>query len=448
MVKFESTQAGTSAEDWASSGRVAGLATLPIESISELVVIAAHPDDETLGAGGLIARARTRNIPVRVVVTTRGEASHPHSDISRAELGQIRSQELRAALEQLSTGVEVIELDFPDGHTDEHRDDMAAALAAVIPAGATIASPWRGDGHRDHRIVGELCAAIAHSRNSTLLEYPIWMWHWAAPGDAGVPWDDGRVLALSNQEAHAKAHAQAQYRSQMRGNDGVRPVLMPEFLEHFLAPREVFFLTEGSRTTTKTKSYFDELYESNDDPWRLSTRWYEARKRAISVESLPSRRFQSALEIGCSVGELTALLAERADRVLGLDISVVAVRAAKARTRELHNVRVLHADATRDFPDELFDLIVLSEVGYYWDRSTLRAMVGTLREHLTPDGVVVACHWRHPVGDYPLAGDEVHEVLHETSGLHRLVFHQEEDFALEVLSVDGRSVARREGLVS
>jgi hypothetical protein len=90
----------------------------------------------------------------------------------------------------------------------------------------------------------------------------------------------------------------------------------------------------------------------------------------------------------------------------------------------------------------------LSEVGYYWDRSVLRAMVETMREHLTPDGVVVACHWRHPVGEYPLGGDEVHAVLNEVSGLRRLVFHQEEDFVLEVFSSDGLSVARREGLVS
>jgi len=456
VVTFDAAVAGTAAAVWSAWGRLSSLPELTMDSITRLVVVAAHPDDETLGAGGLIAEAGARGVPVLVIVVTDGAASHPNSPITDGDLAGLRSEELRRAVAALNPAAHLLELGFPDGRTRENRDGISAALAEAIPTRATIAAPWRGDGHRDHRVVGELCAAIAEDRGETLLEYPIWMWHWSDPVETEAPWPEARRLSLSPVSVTAKQRSLAQYRSQIAELDGCAPVLRADFLEHFLAPKEIYFVsatTSGDPEEppapqgTKTQEYFDRLYAGNGDPWRLSTRWYEARKRAITVASLPRSHYETALEIGCSVGELTALLAERAGSLLALDISAAAVEAATRRTAEFANTRIERRDATTDFPASDFDLIVLSEVGYYWDIHTLREMIDRARAHLATDGMILACHWRHPVADYPLRGDTVHETLRATSGLERIVTHEEEDFILEIFAVSGDSVARREGLL-
>jgi len=450
MVKFDAAVAGTSVETWTASHRLGSLPALDITGIEQLVVVAAHADDETLGAGGLIAEASRRGIPVTVVVVTDGSASNPESSLSEGQVAAIRSRELKGAISELAPSANIAELGFPDGRTDENREGIAAALAAAVPWAAAIAAPWRGDGHRDHRIVGEVCAALAATNRVPLLEYPIWMWHWALPDDPGIPWSGMQSLPLSGQDADAKRAAVAQYVSQTVGLGTAvedAPVLSPEFLAHFERDSEFFMVTPLAPQESKTETYFDELYEHNGDPWRLSTRWYESRKRAISVASLPRVNYASALEIGCSVGELTALLADRASAVLALDISRAAVDTARDRTRDLPNVRIEHRDATSDFPRGPFELIVLSEVGYYWDAQTLQAMVGRITEHLAEDGTLLACHWRHPVADYPLSGDEVHATLNRALGLRRLAQHLEEDFILEIFSTNPASVATREGFL-
>lgn len=192
------------------------------------------------------------------------------------------------------------------------------------------------------------------------------------------------------------------------------------------------------------QDYFDAVYESSDDPWSFRTRWYEQRKRDLTVGSLPDRRYHRGLEIGCSIGMLTEMLAPRCTDLIAVDISERAVAQARARAGSRVDIRVL--DVLVDFPEGEFDLIVLSEVGYYWGDAGLRAALRRVRSHLTHGGVLVACHWRHPVDDYPMSGDEVHAAI-ATQGWTRLVGHLEQDFVLEVFSDDARSVAEREGLV-
>ncbi len=104
------------------------------------------------------------------------------------------------------------------------------------------------------------------------------------------------------------------------------------------------------------------------------------------------------------------------------------------------------ADATARFPDGQFDLVVLSEVAYYWDRPTLRSTIAELKQHLHDDATLVVCHWRHPVADYPLRGDDVNELIRNEIDLPRVALHVEDDFLLEVFATDARSVAAREGL--
>jgi SAM-dependent methyltransferase len=164
----------------------------------------------------------------------------------------------------------------------------------------------------------------------------------------------------------------------------------------------------------------------------------------VTIAALPSRQFGHALEIGSSIGVLTALLAERCDDVLALDISAAAIESARSRVPQ--NVELRHADASVAFPAGTFDLIVLSEVGYYFSAAVLDRVVGDIASALAPGGTLIACHWRHPVDDYPLSGDAVHRIIASRLPFERIVTHVERDFLLAVYSLDTRSVAEREGL--
>lgn len=193
-------------------------------------------------------------------------------------------------------------------------------------------------------------------------------------------------------------------------------------------------------------SYFDELYERYEDPWGYTSRWYEERKRALTLASLPERRYGSVLEIGSSIGVLAEALAARADRLLAIDVSAAAVERAAKRLALLDHVRVEHHDITRSVPEGPFDLVVLSEVGYYLGTDALPVTLGSVRDGLSASGELVTVHWRHGIAGLELDGDAVQRAVGEL-GLHRIARHEEEDVILEVHSRDDRSVARRTGLV-
>ena len=415
MVTFDSNLPGTPAAVWDADPRLHDRPPLELDGVDELLVVAAHPDDETLGAGGLIAESVRRGIRVRVVVVTDG--------------GDVRRDELDRAMRAL--GATATTLGFEDGATREHRDEIAAALeplVAALSARSIVAAPWHGDGHRDHRVVSEVVAGLAGAHR--LIEYPVWLWHWGEPASPDVPW--GRFVSL-RVDAAAKAAALDAYRSQ---REGPAPVLRADFLENFARDEELFVAGLGA-------GYFEAIHDRRADPWGFETRWYEQRKRDITVAVLPDERYGRGLEIGCSIGVLTERLVERVDDLLAVDVSAAAVERARDRLGE--RARVEQADVLEAFPGGRYDLIVLSEVGYYFGREGLGRVLDDIEGALTDDGVLLACHWRHPVRDYPLTGDEVHEVIRERA-LTMTVEHIERDFVLGVFRRDPRSVAERTGL--
>ena len=189
--------------------------------------------------------------------------------------------------------------------------------------------------------------------------------------------------------------------------------------------------------------YFDQMYAGDADPWGFASRWYEQRKYALTLAALPAARYDRALEVGCSIGVLTAGLAARCDVLLAVDPSRTALAAARERVPPA--VQLVQAAVPGDWPAGTYDLVVLSEVGYYLDAADLARLLDLVERDLAPGGTVVACHWRHPVEDYPLTGDAVHEALARWPRISRV---EEEDFLLDVLAPGGAaSVARREGLV-
>jgi SAM-dependent methyltransferase len=201
---------------------------------------------------------------------------------------------------------------------------------------------------------------------------------------------------------------------------------------------------------TLTAGYFDAMYEAAPDPWGFQDRWYERRKYAISLAQLPARRYRSGFEPGCSIGVLTEMLAGRCDRLLACDVAAAAVRAARQRTRDMPHVRVERRDIARQWPPGRFDLIVFSEMLYYFAGPDLGRILDRAVHALQPGGTLLAVHWRHPVADYPRSGDDVHQALAARPGLGHLVSHIEPDFLADVyLRADGppRSVAQATGLV-
>ncbi|WP_256734901.1 class I SAM-dependent methyltransferase [Variovorax sp. dw_954] len=199
--------------------------------------------------------------------------------------------------------------------------------------------------------------------------------------------------------------------------------------------------------TGKRQAYFDALYAGTDDPYGLRNRWYEQRKRAILMASLPSERFASAYEPGCGAAELTLDLARRCDAVLASDFSVPAVEAARRRTTALANVRVERHHLPVDWPvaEAPFELVVLSEIGYFLEAEAMQQIAALCSATLAPNATLVACDWRPDFKERALSTARVHAILGEI-GLPRLVVHAEHDFLLQVWSRDRRSVAQREGI--
>ncbi len=178
------------------------------------------------------------------------------------------------------------------------------------------------------------------------------------------------------------------------------------------------------------RSYFEDLYGEDPDPWGLATRCYEARKYALTVAALPHSRYRSGFEPGCSIGVLSRLLAARCEHLLAVDGIPAAAEQARARTAGLANVEVAELTVPEDWPETTFDLVVLSEVAYYFDREELGELLGRVHRTLEAGGTLMAVHWRGPT-NYPLTGDQAHRLIGARPDLSRLVHHVEDDFILE-----------------
>jgi len=179
--------------------------------------------------------------------------------------------------------------------------------------------------------------------------------------------------------------------------------------------------------------HFEALYAASEDPWQVRERWYEQRKRALLLACLGKPRYRSAFEPGCGNGEMTAALAPRCDRLLACDGAASAVAAARRRLGERPaSTRIEQRSLPSDWPaGERFDLIVMSELGYYFDGAALDGMLAMAHANLEEDGELVLCHWLHDFEDRLLPTAALHARACALPGLVRTVHHQERDFLLE-----------------
>jgi len=162
------------------------------------------------------------------------------------------------------------------------------------------------------------------------------------------------------------------------------------------------------KNTTLPPEYFEEKYKADLDPWHFKTSEYEQDKYQATLGSLTKDRYAAALEVGCSIGVLTRLLTARCVSLLAVDSSPTAIGAAKSVN--VPNVAFRVANLPAEFPKGTFDLIVLSEVLYYFDKSDLERVVQSCIDSMSQDGDIVLCHWLGET-DYPLTGVEASELF-------------------------------------
>jgi 2-polyprenyl-3-methyl-5-hydroxy-6-metoxy-1,4-benzoquinol methylase len=161
---------------------------------------------------------------------------------------------------------------------------------------------------------------------------------------------------------------------------------------------------------TLQPGHFNAIYASDPDPWKFSSSPYEKNKYAATLAALPKARYASALEIGCSIGVLSRELAARCDAVLAVDAAPAPLAEARRRCADRPNVRFDQIFAPEQWPDAVFDLILISEVVYYMDEQDVGRLASKVARALAPTGDVMLVHWTG-VTDYPLSGDHAAELF-------------------------------------
>jgi LmbE family N-acetylglucosaminyl deacetylase len=240
---------GTSEAAWQpwldseTGGAAAACAWLPPRA--RLVVVAPHPDDEVLACGATLAMHAAHGGECLVIAVTDGEASHPGASpaIARA-LACCRRQERDEGLSRLGvrSATSVVRLGLPDGRVGDHRATLSKLLSPWLRPTDVVLTTWRHDGHPDHDATGRAAVSACTAAACRLVEVPVWMWHWARPGDLRVPWHRLKAVRLAPDARARKQHALHAHASQLQpraGNAG--PVLGSQIvkragraLEHFL----------------------------------------------------------------------------------------------------------------------------------------------------------------------------------------------------------------------
>ena len=186
---------------------------------------------------------------------------------------------------------------------------------------------------------------------------------------------------------------------------------------------------------TLKPAYFDAIYTANADPWKFATSPYESAKYALTLSALPKSRYRSALEVGCSIGVFTRLLAARCDAIVAIDVAKGPLVEAKRKCADLPGVRFEQMFVPDEWPNGIFELILLSEVVYYLSREDVGRLAARVAGSLPKGGSVVLVHWTGET-NYPLSGDEAAALFIEQVGSTCVITRSDRyrQFRLDVLS--------------
>jgi LmbE family N-acetylglucosaminyl deacetylase len=233
IASFDPANLGTPEAQWAPLFDLAPSLSLPSSAI---LVVSPHPDDEVLGAGGLIHCAAHAGCQVTVLSVTDGEAAYTDWQ----NLAKIRRRESSDALNLLAARrVSHCPLSIPDGQVDRHRAMLFDAIDRELSPATLLVAPYESDGHPDHDATGEVCCEIARLREVPLWRYPIWAWHHGNPEHFTAK-RCGR-FELDAVARTAKAQAMRCFKSQLRPLGRV-PIIPRHVLPYFTRCYEVFLL--------------------------------------------------------------------------------------------------------------------------------------------------------------------------------------------------------------
>ena len=429
---FSHLEPGTSEPTWLLDARWDDVPRLALDDVvrryPKVVLVAPHPDDESLALGATLHDLAHASVDVTIVVATHGGVN--------AE----RRFEGARAVAALSPRISTLWWDLPDGDLSDAEQDMRRRLAELVDDTTLLFAPVENDGHTDHEAVSRAAAAAATERGAALLLYPVWLWHWATPRD--IEWGRVRSLAPSLSALQAKRTAIDCHRSQLVVADG-HPIVGAALLdrarrvtETVLVPRatpladRVAQARAAGRRLEAVAQPFDAMYEGGrDDPWQLDSSHYERRRLQLILACLGRDRYGRVLEIGCATGQLSSRLRNRADEVVGLDASAAALRVARERCA---TVRWVHGAAPQDIPDEKFDLIVVSELGYFLDGVDLLSTLRALRKCLRPGGELVIANWCGPTENIPLDGETVQHQATAMIDLPVRAHYRDADLVIDV----------------
>lgn len=229
-----------------------GLANLPPVTAAELVppqrravIVAPHPDDEVLACGGLLQLLHAQGTQVVLLAVTDGDASHPNSALlSAADLSRLRPQETAAAMRMLEVQPQTLRARIGDGQVAASLDQLHNLLLQLLRPGDIVFTTWRQDGHPDHDACGLAATLAARAMRATLIEMPVWSWHWGTPSDHRLPWHRARRLALDHDTLRRKQQAVACFQTQLHDDPstGRQAILPSHVLARLLHPYEIYFI--------------------------------------------------------------------------------------------------------------------------------------------------------------------------------------------------------------
>jgi LmbE family N-acetylglucosaminyl deacetylase len=220
-----------------------GLAAL-VPAGGRLIVVAPHPDDEILACGALLAACARSGLRVLVIALTDGDASHgTHDAGAMRQLAAQRCGESARGLAVLGLAAsDVRRWHLPDGQLQQHQASIATALSGVLAPDDVVLTTWAQDGHPDHEAAGAAATTACAALGCALLQAPVWMWHWAAPFDARVPWSQMVAFDAEPRDVALKQQALACHRSQLPpAAHGQLPILGEAICARAARPVEYFF---------------------------------------------------------------------------------------------------------------------------------------------------------------------------------------------------------------
>ena len=451
---------------WLGDDRWDAVPVLDLPAVAQryarvLVLVGATPTTRPSASVAWWPTSPTPAPPSSVLVATDGERSHPveRQPGPRAPWPLAPAREVERAVGVLAPGGPRRPTSAcPTARWSSTRRPSSTRCGAV-----PTPTPWcslRGSPTGTPTTTpsaGPCAAAVSHS-GADLAHYPIWLWHWGTP-DA-LPWPDVVASETSRTASWRKRAALEEFPSQTtawgdpddrgraarpgagHGNASTAPAASSR---RWSTPRSALptrpATTGWSAAPRPGPSGSTGCTTTGDDPWAFAGSFYEERRRALVLALLGCRRYGRALEIGCADGRLTAGAA-RALR-----------RGGRARHEPPGRDRgaarapgavVEQGMAPADLPPGPFDLVLLSEVGYFLTPLELVATLRRCEESLAPGGELVLCHWQHPTQDVPLDGVLVHEQAATVLRARRRATYLDDDLRIDVWG-DGASLARREG---